>query len=103
MPYYAYRCLTCGAFDSATGVDDAGDPKPCPECGQPASRVYTMPSFRSPRRARELDRMGASDVRRLERTIEGAPTVGPMPPGRRMTGDRPPVRHSPTRPWTMGH
>jgi len=48
--------------------------------------------------------MGAGDVRRVERGIEGAPTVGSMPAEPRMTGDRLPVGRPPARrPWTIGH
>jgi putative FmdB family regulatory protein len=44
MPDYRYRCNDCEVmFNLTQDFDDNHDAAPCPQCGQPADRVWTVP------------------------------------------------------------
>ncbi|RIK46544.1 MAG: hypothetical protein DCC58_02895 [Chloroflexi bacterium] len=46
MPRYEYECVPCEMhFDVERQLSEAGEPCPCPLCGDPARRVYTAPKF----------------------------------------------------------
>lgn len=46
MRRYEFACDACEThFDVELPIDKAGDPHPCPFCGQPAPRVFTPPKF----------------------------------------------------------
>lgn len=44
MPRYDYKCAQCETvFDVERSMDVASEPYPCPFCGDPSRRVFTMP------------------------------------------------------------
>ena len=46
MRRYEYECRECDTrFDVERPLEQAGEPQPCPFCGQPAARVYSPPKF----------------------------------------------------------
>ncbi len=46
MRRYEFRCADCEVgFDVERPLDKAGDPYPCPFCGQLAQRIITPPKF----------------------------------------------------------
>lgn len=40
MPTYDYGCDRCGPFSASRPMAQFADPQPCPECGDPAPRVF---------------------------------------------------------------
>lgn len=40
MPTYDYGCARCGPFSASRPMAQFADPQPCPECGDPAPRVF---------------------------------------------------------------
>ncbi len=46
MRRYDYQCAACDmAFDVERPLEQAGEPYPCPVCGEPARRIYNAPKF----------------------------------------------------------
>ena len=40
MPTYDYGCERCGPFSASRPMAEFADPQPCPECRDPAPRVF---------------------------------------------------------------
>jgi len=40
MPTYDYGCERCGPFTESRPMAEFARPQPCPECGDPAPRVF---------------------------------------------------------------
>jgi putative FmdB family regulatory protein len=40
MPNYDYGCERCGPFSETHPMSEFAQPQPCPECGDPAPRVF---------------------------------------------------------------
>lgn len=47
MPNYDFHCGTCGAFEQRLRLDEVGGSTACPNCGESAGRVYSMPAVSS--------------------------------------------------------
>ncbi|MCX8999883.1 zinc ribbon domain-containing protein [Rhizobiaceae bacterium BDR2-2] len=46
MPYYDYRCDTCGDFTELRPMSQCAEPGDCPHCGASAARVIlSAPAF----------------------------------------------------------
>ncbi|NRQ32819.1 zinc ribbon domain-containing protein, partial [Nonomuraea sp. NN258] len=43
MATYAYRCAGCGPFETRRPIGTAEPAETCPECGEPAPRLFTPP------------------------------------------------------------
>ncbi len=43
MPLYDYTCERCGSFEAQRHHTEAGTPAPCPECGEPGARQWSVP------------------------------------------------------------
>jgi putative FmdB family regulatory protein len=80
VPLYEYRCDQCGPFDRRRGIDEANVAPPCPQCSEPARRVYTPPRIRA--RSGPLTGRSAADRARIDRALSGEPTVTSRPGGR---------------------
>ena len=65
MPLYAYECGSCGPFEAARPVAEAGAPGACPECGGAGRRLFTPPGLAllsAPlRRARDREEKSAHE------------------------------------------
>lgn len=63
MPAYEFRCGECGPFELLGSFSQAREGAYCPECGEPARRVYSMPGVVSisgvQKKARLLNERGA--------------------------------------------
>ncbi len=105
MATYGYRCAYCGPFETRANPRRAGAPAPCPTCGELSPRSYSAPGGRTPRRARQLDGVGAAGRARIDRAQEGVPRVGPKPDGGAPLRGRPAGTGGPGggRPWQIGH
>lgn len=92
MPVYEFLCEGCGPFEERRSLEAAGEPMPCPKCGERARRVYSMPSTR---------RMPVGLYRAVNRSEKSAsePEVVRRPAAGRGPGSH----HSHGRPWTLGH
>lgn len=60
MPTYDYRCRFCGPFSQALSIRDVTASSICPDCGEPAARVFSTPTL--------IDR--TSPLRRAARAAE---------------------------------
>jgi putative FmdB family regulatory protein len=40
MPTYDYACAQCGGFDAFRSLSERNEPASCPDCGEPAPRVF---------------------------------------------------------------
>jgi putative FmdB family regulatory protein len=47
VPTYGYRCPAGDTFDLVRPMAEAGEPARCPDCGEPARRVFGGPALRS--------------------------------------------------------
>jgi putative FmdB family regulatory protein len=109
MATYGYRCAYCGPFETRANPRSAGSPAPCPSCGELSPRSYSAPGGRSPRRARQLDGVGAAGRTRIDRAEEGVPAVGPRPSGGGVPFRGRPAagadagHHRGARPWQVRH
>ncbi len=45
MPTYNYECETCGPFDDSHPMAEFDKPQPCPDCGDLAPRLLTLPAI----------------------------------------------------------
>jgi putative FmdB family regulatory protein len=46
MPKYDFGCPDCGArYEVERRMAETSDPAPCPVCGTPGSRIFTMPKL----------------------------------------------------------
>jgi putative FmdB family regulatory protein len=45
MPTYDYECETCGPFTESRPMADFALPQPCPDCGELAPRMLTLPAI----------------------------------------------------------
>lgn len=80
MPLYAFRCPRCGSFEQRRAVAQATEQCPCPACGTPARRRFTVPGVTTA--AGPLASASARDKARFDRAQSGEPTVTGPPPGR---------------------
>jgi putative FmdB family regulatory protein len=107
MASYGYRCAYCGPFEQRANSRSPGAPAACPDCGELSPRTYSAPGGRSPRRARQLDRVGAAGRARIERAQDGVPSVGRPAGGRALPQGGPAGKgaggRGPGRPWQIGH
>jgi putative FmdB family regulatory protein len=44
MPLYEFKCNDCGVFDAWKAIADYNNPADCPDCKQPAQRIFSPPS-----------------------------------------------------------
>ncbi len=71
MPNYDFSCETCGVFEQCLRPYEDREAVPCPTCGEPALRTYSMPGVavksRFQKKARLLNEKGAEPqvVRKL--------------------------------------
>jgi len=86
VPTYGYDCPRCGAFDLVRPMVEASAPAACPECGDPARRVWGAPALRAgdPAARRALDASA--------RSADSPPVVSSLPANRR---GRPPTTTDP--------
>ncbi|WP_219975946.1 FmdB family zinc ribbon protein [Rubrobacter xylanophilus] len=95
MPYYEFRCATCGGFEERRSISESAEEATCPGCGQRARRIYsTFHASSVPaevRKARRLNESGA-EPRRVRR-----------PPAETGGGSPANPRPVPGRPWQIGH
>ena len=62
MPNYDFSCENCGVFEQRLSLDRVREATPCPTCGEPACRVYSMPGVSvnsGTQKARLLNEKGA--------------------------------------------
>jgi putative FmdB family regulatory protein len=45
MPTYDYECETCGPFSESRPMAEFALPQPCPDCGDLAPRMLTVPAI----------------------------------------------------------
>ena len=45
MPTYDYECETCGPFSESRPMAEFALPQPCPDCGDSAPRMLTLPAI----------------------------------------------------------
>lgn len=45
MPTYDYECGNCGPFSENRPMAEFDRPQPCPDCGDDAPRLLTVPSI----------------------------------------------------------
>ena len=45
MPTYDYECENCGPFREAHPIAEFDREQPCPDCGDPAPRLLTLPAI----------------------------------------------------------
>ncbi|MGE0223919.1 MAG: FmdB family zinc ribbon protein [Acetobacteraceae bacterium] len=45
MPNYNYECETCGPFAQSRPMAEFDKPQPCPDCGEMAARLLTLPAI----------------------------------------------------------
>jgi putative FmdB family regulatory protein len=45
MPTYEYECETCGPFSEAHPMAEFALPQRCPDCGDMAPRMLTLPAI----------------------------------------------------------
>ncbi len=74
MAVYDYRCTVHGVTEASFPIGSAGGVTPCPTCGAPAARVFTVPrlSLWSSSRRQLIDR--------TERTRDEPEVVSAPPP-----------------------
>jgi len=107
MPLYDYLCTGCGSFEAHADVSLASVGMSCPSCSAPATRLFSSPGGRVPRRQRQLEGLGGAALRRVDRAQAGAPSAGAMPAGTQL--DRsgkprlPATGADHRRPWQLGH
>ncbi|BBL79983.1 hypothetical protein RxyAA322_18370 [Rubrobacter xylanophilus] len=94
MPYYEFRCTTCGGFEERRSISEPAEEATCPGCGRRARRIYsTFHASSVPaevRKARRLNESGAEPR-----------VVGRKPDPERKKN--PGIRRVPGRPWQIGH
>jgi len=44
LPLYQYDCPSCGSMELFHSWQEAGQPRACPDCASPLTRVYTVPA-----------------------------------------------------------
>ena len=45
MPTYDYECENCGPFSESHPMAEFDRPQPCPDCGEKAPRLLTVPAI----------------------------------------------------------
>jgi putative FmdB family regulatory protein len=86
MPLYEFRCSDCGMFDLWRIMAECSDPAYCPDCDQPAQRVFSAPAVLSGAlRLKQENR----EPQLVKREIE--------PKASRVKN------HAGSRPWMIGH
>jgi putative FmdB family regulatory protein len=45
MPTYDYECETCGPFSASRPMAEFAQPQECPDCGDMAPRMLTIPAI----------------------------------------------------------
>ena len=45
MPNYGYECENCGPFSESHPMAQFALPQPCPDCGEMAPRMLTLPAI----------------------------------------------------------
>lgn len=43
MPFYDYHCVSCGCFRELRPLADSSKPQLCPDCSEPAERMFMAP------------------------------------------------------------
>lgn len=96
MPLYEYDCQTCGVFEAMHSMQAAAEPERCPDCGQQAPRVLSVP---------RLACVGAHE--RIARDRNERSRHEPQlsrPPARAKPTQRPALQASHgSRPWVLEH
>jgi len=96
MPIYEFECDMHGYFDEQRPMSLAKSSAPCPDCGNDARRVLSVPHVaqlaRTERRARDINEKSAHEPRIVQRQA-----VTPHEPPTRK------VHASHGRPWAIGH
>jgi putative FmdB family regulatory protein len=92
MPIYEFHCQSCGSFEVRRPIAEASAPATCPDCQQPASRIFTSPNVGL-----------VSNFERLARTREEKSRHEPSVVSAKKPGSSLPHKHSPSRPWQIGH
>jgi putative FmdB family regulatory protein len=86
MPTYDYRCRFCGPFTRVRSIREDTARGTCPDCAEPATRVFTVPvllDHTSPiRRAMAGAEASASEPRVHTRTAAAGPDAPPRLPGK---------------------
>lgn len=93
MPLYMFECATCGPLEMWLSVNDVNQSAKCPKCNAMIRRVYGAPSLIfTPKAIRKHLEYGA-EPRRVK--------TEPRTLGHRHTHHT--HRHTPPRPWQIGH
>lgn len=74
MAVYEYRCEQHGAFDVQLRMGTAPSSSSCPECGEEAARVPSLPSLR------RLPRGARSAIEHSEASADSPAIVSTPPP-----------------------
>ncbi|WNC12974.1 zinc ribbon domain-containing protein [Brevibacillus brevis] len=103
MPRYEYGCEECGPFIQWLKMSEVTDMAVCPECGQTSRRMYSACGLiLTPQALRQRIERGAEPkiVRKERHAHEGGACQhqGPAHGGGQHSH-----RHSPKRPWMVGH
>ena len=92
MPNYEFSCETCGVFEQRLRLDEVSGATPCPACGEPAPRAYSMPGVAVKsgvqKKARLLNEKGAGP-----KVVREPDSGNPAPKPVRVGG----------RPWQINH
>jgi len=75
MALYEYACARCGRFDVRLAIGTATNQYRCPDCGQPARRVFSSPALRQ-----GSSRPVASLLEQEEKSREAPDVVSSVPP-----------------------
>jgi putative FmdB family regulatory protein len=96
MPLYEYDCKVHGVFEAMHGMQTAADPERCPECGDEAPRVLSVPRLACVGTHERIARD------RNERSRHEPQLSRPAP--RAPVAERPALRASHgSRPWVLEH
>jgi putative FmdB family regulatory protein len=79
MVIYEYRCDEDGAFDRRLPLGTAPGSLPCPACGNPASRVFSAPMYRSTYQRAWTRAMDRAEKSRHEPDVVHSPPPTGMP------------------------
>ena len=86
MPLYEFRCEDCGVFDLWRSLSESSAPAHCPDCKEPARRIFSPPAILS------------NSLRLKQENSE------PQVMKRKVEPEAPKARsHTGGRPWMIGH